>query len=97
MGAGPHSQMLSFQPGGHQAAACRAGTPANPRIGEPLPVSASCACVGRGGGYTDGAPQVAAGGQQASVTRLPLPHPTLSPEPALGPIAVLGNGVKASG
>lgn len=50
-----------------------------------------------GVGTQMGCLQVAVGRQQASVTKLPLPRPTLSPEPALGPLTVLGNGVKASG
>lgn len=60
-GGSPHRGVLSFQPDEHQAATRRVGSPAKPRIGEPLPAFASCAHVGPGGGDTDGAPTLVAG------------------------------------
>lgn len=57
VGACPHCGVLSFQPDEVQAATRRVGNPAKPRIGEPLPVFASCAHVGPGGGDPDGHPR----------------------------------------
>ena len=74
------SLFLSFQPSGHREAAGRVGSPSKPRVGEPLPVSASCARVGPGGGDADGMP-MGGGRSPSSATRPPLPRPALSPEP----------------
>ena len=73
---------LSFQLNGQQEAAHRVGSPSKPQIGEPLPVSDSRAHVSPGGGDPDGMPT---GGGWSTIprNRPPLPHPALSPAPAL--------------